>query len=150
LDQEALVTYGFRGKSIYGCSTHKSLLSILFVSHMRFKYICMHSCRRNLNHGLFSIIEHNPLKIKLDRSGKHKIKLTSKSCRCFFYTNLAVPPKVGLNLGLLGKKLIILQLVIRIEGITTPLFVVLAPGVHGVQGRGGRHELMARLRASLP
>lgn len=84
----------------------------------RFNYICMYSCRRNLNPGLFSIIEHNPFKSKLDRSRKHKIKLTSKSCRRFLYTILAVLAKVRLNLGLLGKKLIILQSVIRIEGIS--------------------------------
>ena len=106
LDEETLVTSGFRGNSIYGCAPHKSLISILFVTHLRFNYICMHSCRRNLNPGLFSIIEHNPFKSKLDRSGKHKIKSTSKSCRRFLYTILAVLPKVRLNLGLLGKKLI--------------------------------------------
>ena len=117
LDQEALVTSGFRGKSIYGCAAHKSLITILFTTHLHFISICMHSCRRILNPGLFPSIEHNPIKSKLDRSGKHKIKSTSKSCRCFLYTILAVLPKVRLNLGLLGKKLIILQSIIRIEGI---------------------------------
>ena len=77
----------------------------------------MHSCRRILDPDLFSSIEHNIKQSKLERSDKHKIKSTSKSCRRFLYTILAVLPKVRLNLGLLGKKLIILQSVIRIEGI---------------------------------
>ena len=55
---------------------------------------------------------------KLERSDKLKINSTSKSCRRFLnYFLLALFPKVRLNLGLLGKKLTILQSVIRIEGI---------------------------------
>ena len=107
LDQEALVTSGFRGKSIYGCAAHKSLISILFTTHLRFISICMHSCRRILDPGLSSSIEHNTKQSNLERSGKRKIKSTSKSCRRFLHTTLAVLPKVRLNLGLLGKKLTI-------------------------------------------
>jgi hypothetical protein len=78
------VTSGFRGRSIYGCTAHKSLISILFSIRLQFISICMHSCRRIINPNLFLSIEQNLIKSKLDRSGKHKIKSTSKSCRHFF------------------------------------------------------------------
>jgi hypothetical protein len=95
------------------CCSHKSLISIWYTINMHFISICMHSCMRILNPDLFPSIEHNPIMSKLDRSGKHKIKSTSKSCRRFLYTILAVLPKVRLNLALLGKKLIILRSIIR-------------------------------------
>lgn len=117
MDQETLVTSGFRGNSIYECAAHKSLITILCTTHLYFISICMHSCRRILDPVLFPSIEHNIKQSKLERSGKHKIKSTSKSCRRFLYTTLAMLPKVRLNLGLLGKKLTILQSIIRIEGI---------------------------------
>ena len=103
LDQDALVTSDFRGKSIYGCAAHKSLITILFTTHLHFISICMHSCRRILNPGLFPSIEHNPNKANQIGSINIKLNQLTKSCRCFLYTILAVLPNVRLNLGLLGE-----------------------------------------------
>jgi hypothetical protein len=48
VDQETIVTSGFRGNIIYGYAAHKSLITILFTIHLYFISICMHSWRENL------------------------------------------------------------------------------------------------------
>lgn len=119
LDQEAIVTSSFRDNIIYGCAAYKSLITILFTTHCcaSLLYVCI-AAGESLTLAYLLSFEYDPKQSKLERSGKCKIKLTSKSCRRFLHTILAVLPKVRLNLGLVGKKLTILQSIIRIEGIS--------------------------------
>lgn len=75
-----------------------NFLSLLYLLHNYASIIYVWiAAGENLNPDLFSIIEHNPLKIKLDRSGKHEIKLTSKSCRYFLYTIIGSASKDSIN-----------------------------------------------------